>query len=228
MGQICCGGRGKESEPESRSPAPEKFRELRQQTGSEASVSVKRAYSEASGDSDFASMASTGMGLAGNVFSQMAKARSSPASSPRGRVSAVAKDASLNETGYKLVAGIRDKDAMTLFIERLIYSKGGSVSGEGAYAELAGIATWHSSDRPLASFQLLEEELERAAWASIPQEKGFYEWSEWYLDGAAQESRHGGKQPETTSEWFMDNVMKRSSEGQPRAREEYQIGTFTT
>ena len=39
---------------------------------------------------------------------------------------------------YAHVSSALTQDAMTLFIERLIYSKGGSVSGEGAYAELAG------------------------------------------------------------------------------------------
>ncbi|CAE7478534.1 unnamed protein product [Symbiodinium natans] len=180
MGQHCCGSRPKQDWPvcESRSPPPQAYRKSRAELEDDIDSTVSSPVAAAKGITRFGSEVSAdgsactaacsslsgsavGFGIAGQLLAESRLRRAEECTSPT-------KDVPLTEEGYRHLANIRDKEAMTSFAQRLVEAKGGRVDGHGAQEELEGIAAWHSSGRPLASFDLLEDELERAAWAGIP------------------------------------------------------------
>eukprot|EP00439_Symbiodinium_sp_Y106_P083235 s538_g23.t1 len=225
MGQQCCGSRPKEDWPvcATRSPPPQAFRKIRSELEDEidstvaspvaaAKQGVTRFGSEVSADGSIGtsslSGSAIGFGIAGQLLAESRLRRTEECFS-------VARDVPLTEEGYTHLANIRDKEAMTVFAQRLVEAKGGRVEG---------IAAWHSSGRPLATFDLLEDELERAAWAGIPpksvQSQEFTTLSQWY--------RANSPPPvpdDTLSGWYFDG-QPRPDSSQPGTTEQYHIGSF--
>eukprot|EP00440_Ansanella_granifera_P050841 gb/GFBE01055102.1/.p1 GENE.gb/GFBE01055102.1/~~gb/GFBE01055102.1/.p1 ORF type:complete len:211 (+),score=43.99 gb/GFBE01055102.1/:1-633(+) len=147
----------------------------------------------------------------------------------------------LDSEGYVSVASTMNKDAMKTFARRLVLERRGCIDGAKAEAELEGIARWHSNGHSMASFDLLVDELERSAWAQLPESpRASNAWqaemgmtglvlqgknrtlSSWYNSSAPKPTQ----KEETLSMWYLDG-QDRPDTSQQGATQEYEISSFT-